>query len=789
MTPSVRLALLALVGSLAGWTQPLLPPPHEGEIEFARDIAPILESACVRCHGRGRSQGGFRLDTRELILRESATGPPVVPGDSAGSYLVELVAGVDPDFVMPQKGTRLTPEEVGLLRAWIDRNLPWDDQVDFLRRPSPNLASVRPGIPGGIRGWLAVHPVDAFLADHFGRQGFVPSDPVDDRTYARRVWLDVLGLLPPPEELEEFLEDPRFDKRSRLVVRLLADDRHYAEHWLSFWNDLLRNDYRGTGFIDGGRRQISDWLHRNLVDNRPYDEFVRDLVSGSPGAEGFVKGIVWRGVVNASQQPAMQAAQNVSQVFLGVNLKCASCHDSFIDDWTLEDAYGMAGYFAEGPLPMHRCDRPTGRTAPIKYLHDPDGHDIGSASRRERMAELADRLVHRENGRFTRTIVNRLWARLFGEGLVPGPDDMESTSRIPGLLDWLAEDLADHDYDLKHTLALLLTSRTYQLPAVPSPESPGASLPFRGPLVRRLSAEQFVDALGSLAGSRFRNPANREIDLSRGLAPADRRALEARLEHARWIAPRAPGEEPFDLGFRFTLEDLPAVAEVWTAATGGMEFFINDHRAGEAGQGGGVHHWSLRDHLARGENRIRVRLRPHATPALYALIRLAASPSRESRERYLGSGADWSGGVQVLESAPLDIGAKLVRQMNAVRQIGRIRASLVASDPLSRALGRPNREQVVTTRATRATTLQALELTNGDTLAEWLARIAPAMAARHRDDAAALVDSLYLAGLGRRPTPNESRLCLSFLEGKDAVQGLEDLLWSLIMLPEFQLIL
>src|SRR5262249_41271212 len=160
---------------------------------------------------------------------------------------------------------------------------------------------------------------------------------------------DVIGMLPTPEELRAFLADRRPDRRARLTRRLLNDNQRYAEHWLSFWNDLLRNDYAGTGYIDGGRTQITGWLYNALATNMPYLPFVAKLVNPTPEAEGFRKGIVGRGVVNASQPPQMQAAQNISQVFMAANLKCASCHNSFINNWKLADAYGMAGIYADGP--------------------------------------------------------------------------------------------------------------------------------------------------------------------------------------------------------------------------------------------------------------------------------------------------------------------------------------------------------------------------------------------------------------------------------------------------------
>ncbi len=138
--------------------------------------------------------------------------------------------------------------------------------------------------------------------------------------------------LPPPKELEAFLADKGTDKRTRLVQRLLSENQNYAEHWLSFWNDMLRNDCWARAGIDGGRKQITKWLYSALATNMPYDQFVAELVNLNANSEGFSKGIVWRGVVNASQVPPMQAAQNISQVFMGVNLKCASCHDSFTND-------------------------------------------------------------------------------------------------------------------------------------------------------------------------------------------------------------------------------------------------------------------------------------------------------------------------------------------------------------------------------------------------------------------------------------------------------------------------
>ena len=342
----------------------------------------------------------------------------------------------------------------------------------------------------------------------------------------------MIGLLPPPDELRAFIADRRTNKRERLVERLFADRVRYAEHWISFWNDALRNDYRGTGYIDGGRLQISEWLFRALVENRPYDRFVAELVNPRPASLGFTKGIVWRGVVNASQTPEMQAAQNIAQVFMGVNLKCASCHDSFINDWQLADAYGLAGVYADGPLQMVECDRPLRETAPIKFIYAGLGAIDGNAPRSTRLEQLSTALTSHANGRLSRTIVNRLWARFMGRGLVEPVDDMEQASWHPDLLDWLAEDLVANGYDLQRTMTLILTSDAYRMAAVDEAD-PGASFVFSGPLVRRLTAEQFVDAVSAVTGVWQSTPAG-DFDFTL----ATREAVPA--SQARWIWAAGP---------------------------------------------------------------------------------------------------------------------------------------------------------------------------------------------------------------------------------------------------------
>jgi mono/diheme cytochrome c family protein len=802
-----------------------LPPAAQETVNFSRDIKPIFEASCVKCHGRGKDKGGFRLDNREALLKGGDSGPVAIAGQSAQSHLIELVSGLDPENVMPVKGSRLTPMQVGLLRAWIDQGMPWDAGVSFGKEPPVNFhprSVSAPPVQAGLK-----NGIDRWLAPYFKEHKVKPGRPVDDRVFARRAYLDIIGLLPPPEELEAFVNDSRKDKRERLVDRLLARNRAYAEHWLTFWNDLLRNDYRGTGYIDGGRKQISSWLFSALANNMPYDQFVAALVNPTTENEGFVKGILWRGVVNASQTPEMQAAQNVSQVFMGVNLKCASCHDSFINDWTLADAYGLASVYAtNAPLEMFQCDKPTGRKSGLKFIYPELGAISADASNAERKRRLAEIITSRENGRLNRTIVNRLWQKFMGRGLVEPVDDMEQPAWNRDLLDWLAEDLVAHRYDLKRTIRLILTSRAYQLPAVNMDEQKHADYVFTGPAARRMSAEQFRDALGSLAGVWFSEPAA-QFDFTAGssdpkmggdLIPKDPKWI--------WTEANTVRAKPELVYFwkSFELERVPEEAFVVAACDNSYTLYVNGHSAVSGKEWSQPNFKSVRSRLKPGRNVIAVEAANHTpdnklpaadkTPSdaegnpagfiFYARLRDGGRVldfttdaswvwSKEKKEgwekpEFKLDDAKPAAEVGPASIEPWKLEKKLAGAMSMATVHGDVRTALVSSDPLTVALGRPPREQVNTTRPSGATTLQALELTNGETLNKLLKSGAEKVLAQKPASSRELVTRLYARGLGRKPTENELKLAEGLLGKTSGQEQVEDLLWALAMLPEFQLI-
>ncbi|MEX0600709.1 MAG: DUF1549 domain-containing protein, partial [Rhodothermales bacterium] len=454
----------------------------------------IFAHNCYKCHSSDKEESELRLDSKEAVMRGGEGGRILIPGNADESEIVRrinLPAGHED--VMPNEGDLLSREQIALIELWINEGAHWADE-DVQVFPEAPLELTMPAVPDAPGD----NPVDRYVHDYFAEQGIAWPEPVDDATFIRRASLDLVGLLPEPEAVEAFLEDGAPDKRDRLVDELLARDEAYAQHWLTFWNDLLRNDYTGTGYITGGREQITGWLYRSLLTNASYESMVRTLVNPTDESEGFIKGIEWRGAANASQTTEMQAAQNVSQVLLGLNLKCASCHDSFVSNWTLDEAYGFAQIFADSTLDIYRCDVPTGRTAEASFLFPELGQVDGNLPVDRRLEQLADIMVKPENGRLYRTIVNRFWAQMMGRGIVAPVDEMDNTPWSQELLDWLAADLIQNDYDLKHTLRHIAASRTYGLPSVglESPDALNANeFTFEGPLRRRLTAEQFADAL------------------------------------------------------------------------------------------------------------------------------------------------------------------------------------------------------------------------------------------------------------------------------------------------------
>jgi len=434
--------------------------PALAQVDFATSIHPVLETRCAPCHSGVKPAGNFSVEARESILRVQS------------ELLRRIKAGE-----MPPVGGKLSDSQIANFERWIGEGASWTSTEP--KEPSEWLAPIKPRtVP--LPENPAANPIDKFIA----RNG----DVIDDALFIRRATLDIWGMVPTAEATKKFIADKDPGKRERLIDILLSDNKKYAESWISFWNDLLRND-QGVNYA-GTRKSITPWLLRALENNMPFNEMAFALLNPvKPGdPEGFLIGVNWRGDINASQTPFMQAAQNSAQVFLGVNLKCASCHDSFINKYKLKQSYALAAMFAEtSDLELVRCDAKTGKHTGPEFLFPEVGIKPESDSLADRRKAAALSFTSPENGRFARTLVNRYWQRLFGRGLVANVDDMDAKPSNPDLLDWLASDFTQHNYDLKYLIRLLMTSRSYAFPA--GPEN-----------LRRLTAEQFADSISEMTG-------------------------------------------------------------------------------------------------------------------------------------------------------------------------------------------------------------------------------------------------------------------------------------------------
>jgi uncharacterized protein DUF1549/uncharacterized protein DUF1553/cytochrome c len=479
-------------------------PSARTAVAFDRDIRPILERRCLECHSADKRKGGLSLATYADALEGGRNGAVIRPGNSGASLILHRLTGeVEPQ--MPKDEEPLSAPEVALIRQWIDRGAretpggpvapqPWEAPL-ALKRPPPR--------PIVWKTWN--EGLDRFVASYLHAHRVPDPVLISDAQFARRVYLDVWGLLPTPEELKAFLGDTAPDKRRALVAKLLADDRRYAEHWISFWNDLLRNEDGVTYFSENAsRKSITDWLLSALQSNLPYDQFVARLLNPADAADpdGFLVGVNWRGETSAAVMPWMQASQNSAQIFLGINLKCNACHDSFVSKWKLKDAYSLAAFFSpDARLQLFRCDVAQDRYAEPGFLFPELGHTPASASLADRRSAVARTFTDPRLGRMPRTLVNRIWHRLFGHGIVANSDEMDGVPWSPELLDWIASDFVDHRYDLKHLIATILNSRAYQMPSVARPSEPRPrGYIFAGPEVRRMTAEQFADAVGAITG-------------------------------------------------------------------------------------------------------------------------------------------------------------------------------------------------------------------------------------------------------------------------------------------------
>jgi mono/diheme cytochrome c family protein len=349
-----------------------LPPPAARAVDFAKDIQPILEAHCTKCHGADKQKGGYRLDDKKIaLLGGDDHAPNIVPGKSTASPLVKFIASLDPELKMPPKGQALSAEEIGLVRKWIDGGAVWPEHASVPVRDPLDWWSlkvpVKPAVPAGAK-----HPIDAFITAKLAEKKLAMSPPAEARTLCRRLYFDLIGLPPTPEELDAYEAAAKADSNGaylQLVDKLLASPR-YGERWARHWLDVVH--YGDTHGYDKDQPRPNAWPYRDYVvralnEDKPYARFVQEQLAGDvlfpatrDGLEalGFISAGPWDFIGHAEvaeEKIDGKVARHLDRddmvgnaigTFASTTVQCAQCHNHKFDPITQEDYYSLQAVFS-----------------------------------------------------------------------------------------------------------------------------------------------------------------------------------------------------------------------------------------------------------------------------------------------------------------------------------------------------------------------------------------------------------------------------------------------------------
>jgi len=476
------------------------PSQQTGGVDFHRDIKPIFEAQCYNCHQGAKVKGGLRLDLKEeAFFGGNADGPAVIPHRPDESAVIQRITSTDPDEMMPAMSDPLPKRDIAVLQRWIAEGASWPQ---------------------------------------FAKQRFTLTGPAADLTFLRRVSLDVVGVVPTEKEISDFLNDRSTDRRTKVIDRLLLDSR-WADHWMGYWLDVLAENPNLINPTLNNTGPFRWWLHESLLDNKPLDLFATELIRMEGSA--YFGGPAGFGVASQNDVPAAAKGVILSSAFLGIEMKCARCHDSPTHVSKQKDLFEFAAMLDRKPVkvpmtssvPMDHLT--AGGRTPLIEVTLPPGSEVAPAwpfaalcdegtiasiieqpdNTRDRVAAL---ITAPHNERFAQVMVNRIWERFMGRGIVESPGDWEkSATSHPGLLRWLSRELVRSGYDMKAIARLILTSNAYQRAVDPELNAPSPL--FTAPAPRRIGAEQLVDSLFAATGKPFNvEPVNIDLDSARPMS-------------------------------------------------------------------------------------------------------------------------------------------------------------------------------------------------------------------------------------------------------------------------------
>jgi hypothetical protein len=570
--PYLALALVGLLAQAAARAQSSTKGQAEADEAafFAKEVLPVLQANCFKCHGDKNVKGKLSLFSRAGMLKGGVQGPAISLEGLDDSRLLKAINHQD-DLEMPPGG-KLPQREIDILTRWVKRGAIWPDGV-VVTMPAGAGMKITPQdkeywayrpvkrleVPSvSHKSWVR-NPIDAFILAKLEARKLAPALPADRLAIARRLYYDLIGLPPTPEEIDAFVNDRAPDAYERLVDRLLAS-QHYGEKWARHWLDIVR--YAETNGFEFDRVKPFAWRFRDYViaafnTDKPYDEFIREQIAGDLLDQVTPESLIATGYYRLGQWDSGAADRllqrydvldgvlsTTGQAFLGMSIGCARCHDHKKDPIPQRDYYRLLAFFhnitdanprgltrkisqppievlcvaEQGPGPTHVLLRGNPRAkGDLVKAGFPEVLGGGGDSAPGRLA-LAKWLTDPRNPLTARVIVNRLWQHHFGRGIVATPNDFGKLGEPPThpeLLDWLArefmfptrrgQDPPDAaGWTIKRMHKLIVTSSAYRMSAKANDQGlridPANTLFWRFNM-RRLTSEEVRDSILAVSGN------------------------------------------------------------------------------------------------------------------------------------------------------------------------------------------------------------------------------------------------------------------------------------------------
>ncbi|MEE2706016.1 MAG: PSD1 and planctomycete cytochrome C domain-containing protein [Planctomycetota bacterium] len=517
---AAKIFITTLIAGFAGLLCAAEEPTAEQLEFFETKIRPLLAEHCYKCHS-GRSKklkAELRVDSHAALLKGGESGPAIVPGKSNDSLLIKAVrfesVEMPPDAKLPE-------EKIAVLSRWVDMGAPWPQEEAIAREnDGPNYdwdkfrrehwafrPVTKPEVPQPADASSGQNEIDRFILTRLQAANLKPAPPVDARTLIRRIFLDLVGIPPAPDEIAEWTKVIAADSSLnqdglRQLIDHLLESPHYGERWGRHWLDVARYSDGHGGFLDNAALpeawRYRDWVVGAFNADMPYNEFVRLQIAGDlveekkePLATGFFAlgpkynsdGGDPDSVAQAKGETLDDRVDTFSRAFLALTVSCARCHDHKFDPIPTMDYYSLAGVFnntkradkgihilqeagsSDMKVALRGNLRKQGPAAPRRFLQILSGDERPHFNQGSGRLQLAEAVVDPSNPLTARVIVNRIWMHHYGKALVRSPSNfgmLGEKPTHPELLEWLTASFVENGWSIKSLHRTIMLSATYQ---------------------------------------------------------------------------------------------------------------------------------------------------------------------------------------------------------------------------------------------------------------------------------------------------------------------------------------